>query len=272
MFLALLALFNLRLIRPVALAGIFAVLLALPRLLPPSLILADITQDYLGGFSTLADLFSALIVLHDPNRALLPATIINPLNWWEQDHFIGLLGFAVLVIFGILLPVYRDRARHSLQLQVLLVCLVFTAFSIGQVFANILQVLPIPPFTGERVTSRMFGLVLVFLIVLAVIFLQRELERRRLAAWVQVLLLGLSALLFHDLYQHMQAWRVRYLDGLVYLFPKVPFEAAQHTISNHPDPIYTGMLLGGLLVSLLALVFLLWMVFRERRGGKSALR
>lgn len=264
MFLALLGLFNPRLIRPIALAGVFAVLLALPRLLPPALNLAEITGEFLGGFPTVTDLFSSMVVLGDPNRAILPATNLYPLNWWEMDYFIGLLGFAFIAVFGILAPIAHDRSPRSMAGQVFLASLALTAFSLGQVFAYILRVMPVPPFTGERVTARMFGLVLVFLIVLAAIFFQREIERRRPASWLQALLIGISALLFHDLYQHRQAWRVRYLDGLVNIFPKVPFDPAHHTIGNHPDPLYTGLLLGGLLVSLLALAFLLWRVWRER--------
>lgn len=265
MFLVPLALFNWRLIRPVLLAGIFTGLVCLPRLLPPSLALGGVTQEYLGGFSSLTDLVGSLIVLNDPLTALHDMTDTFPLNPWETDFYIGLLGFALVVGFGVMAPLWRDRSKKSLHVQILVACLVMSAFSIGAVFAQVVQVFTIPPLTGERVTSRMFILPLIMALVLAAIFAQRELERRKLDAWAQILILFAGGILFHDLNQHLQAWAVRYLDPMVYLYPKIPFDPAQHTIVNHSDPIYVSMLLGGSFVAVLALAFLIWMAIKESR-------
>jgi hypothetical protein len=266
MFLALLALFNLRLLRPVVTAGVFAVLVGLPRLLPPMLVLKRITHEFMGGPATVTDLFSSLIVLRDPDRAMTLPSQIFPLSWWEHDYYIGLLGLVVLLVFGVLFPLWRDRSRKSFQVQILVACAIFTALSIGQVYGSIIHFVHIPPFTGERVSGRFFALPLVTLLTFAVIQLQRELDCRKLESWVQLLILGSAALLFHDLNQHLQAWRIRYLDGLVYLFHKVPFVAAQHTISNHADPLYTGLLAGGTAAALLALGFLVILSVRSRRN------
>jgi hypothetical protein len=273
MYLGLLALFNLRLIVPVARTGFFAVLLGLPRLLPPSLALSQITQDYLGGFATVTELVFNLFMMRDPDRAVQLPSKILPLNWWEQDFFVGFIGFIVLVIFGIALPILRRNEvlskspeRIRPHVQILLASLVFAALSVGQVYAWIMRFIPVPPFTGERVTSRLFILPLVFVLALAAIYLQRELERRRVSTGLQVMALGFVFLLYHDLNQHLQAWRVRYLDGLVYLFPKVPFDAAAHTIRNHADPVYTNLLIGGLIAAVAAFFFLLFMALRERRS------
>lgn len=264
MFLGLLALFNWRLIRPVVLGGLFSGLVSLPRLLPPSLALSGITQEYLGGFPSLTDLISSLVILQDPINAMHPLTDTFPLNPWETDYYIGLLGFGVVIGLGVLLPLWRDRSKRSLQVQILVVCLIFTAFSVGEVFAQVVRVFTFPPLTGERVTARMFILPLAMALFLATIFLQRELNRQRLSFWAQVLIIGAGGVLFHDLNQHLQAWRIRYLDPMVDLFPKMPFDPAQHTISNHPDPIYIGMLLGGAVVALLSLIFLIWKTVKER--------
>jgi hypothetical protein len=269
MFLALLALFNLRLLRPVALAGIFSVLVGLPRLLPPALAVERITHEALGGLATVMDLFVSLAVLRDPDRAMVLPSKIYPLRWWEQDYFIGLLGLALVVVFGVVAPLLRARntggERKPAHLQLLAACLAFTFLSIGQVYGTILKILPVPPLTGERVSSRFFTITLAALLALAAIYLQRWLDRRRLPAWGQLVMLGLSVMLYHDLNQHLQAWRIRYLDGLVYLFPKVPFDAAQHTISNHADPQYFALLGGGAAAAALALAFLVVMAWKERK-------
>ncbi|HET8706200.1 MAG TPA: hypothetical protein VFM46_07865, partial [Pseudomonadales bacterium] len=89
-FIGVLALFNWKLIKPVFLGGVFAGLLGLWRLLPPSLALAGITQAYKGGFASVADLVSGLITLQDPYRAVHPLTDTFPLNAWETDFYIGL--------------------------------------------------------------------------------------------------------------------------------------------------------------------------------------
>jgi hypothetical protein len=129
--------------------------------------------------------------------------------------------------------------------------------SIGEMFAKILAVFPFPPLVGERVTSRMLILPLISVLVLGVIFMQRELRLNKAPIWGRVLLLMGGYLMFHDLYQHLQAWRIRYLDSMVKLFPKVPFDPALHTLSNHADPVYFQVLLGGVVVAVLALVFLI---------------
>ena len=267
-FAGVLALFNWRLIKPVLLGGVFAALLALWRLLPPSLALEGITQEYKGGFPSVTDLVSGLITLQDPYSAIHPLTDTFPLNAWETDFYIGLLGLALLLIFGVALPLMKDHSKKSTQVQILVPSLILAALSVGQVYARVISYLRVPPLTGERVTSRMLVLPLMFVLVLAVIYLQREIERWKWPAWGQLLALGGGYLVFHDLNQHMQAWRIRYLDAITSLFPKVPFNAAQHTLAVRSDPIYTGMLAGGAVVALLALVFLLIMIYRERRAGQ----
>lgn len=266
LFLGILALINLRLLKPVVIAGVFAVLVSLWRLLPPSLVLESITHEYMGGFATLTDFLSALLVLKDPDTAMQSVrSITHPLSWWELDYFIGLLGFAFIVLFGVTAPLVRERLRKTPSVQILVASLIFTALSVGQIFGTIIKILPVPPFTAERVSARLFALPLAALLVLAAIYMQREIDRRKLVPGVLLALLGLALMLYHDLSQHLATWRIRYIDGLVNLFPKVPFDPAQHTIQNHPDGIYTAMLGGGALVALGSLLFLAIMAWRASR-------
>jgi hypothetical protein len=293
MFLALMVLANFRLWKPVALAGIFTGLLSLPRLLPPSLILSDITQEYLGGFPSLTNLVSGMVVLRDPRNAVGIITDTFPLQSWETDFFVGLLGFLLLLGFGVAAPVLAHWKKPSPHTQILLPSAFMTIFSIGGVFGTFVSVFTLPPLTGERVTSRMFEVPMVMLLVLGMVYLQRALddwdarrkeadrqaarnadtlyaaEPRGMVMGVQVLFLGLAYLVYHDLRQHMQAWRIRYLDSMVDLFPKAPFDPAQHTIANHPDAVYTGMLLGGTVVALAALALLVYLAARERSSAPA---
>ncbi len=268
-FLAVLALFNPRLIKSAAAGGLFTGLVSLPRLLPPALALAGVQNEYLGGFASVTDLIDGMVVLRDPLRAIKPLTDTFPLNGWEVDFYIGGLGFALLVIFGVLAPLWRNRSKDSLQVQVLVPSLILAIFSIGDMYAKLLAVFPVPPLTGERVTSRMFILPLVFVLVLAAIFMQRVLRPDKLPLWGKLLMLLGGYLLFHDLYQHFQAWRIRYLDAMVTLFPKVPFDPAFHTLANHADPVYIQMMVIGLGVAVIALAFLIVQSLRSRRQAAA---
>ncbi len=269
-FLGVLGMFNWRLLKPVILGGLASVLVALPRLLPPSLALDDITQEYLGGFPTVTELFTNMILLRDPDRAMVAKSFVFPLNAWEVDYFIGLAGLAVIVIFGIVLPLRHNRSRISVAVQILIPSLVLTVLSIGMLYGSLISRFPIPPFTGERVTARIFLLPLVFFMVMAAVWMQRAIdgawrEGRPAFFWQQALALLLPWVIQHDLQRHMEAWRVRYLDGLVHLFPKMAFDPAQHTVANHADPVYTNLMIGGLAVAVPVLILLVVMAVREGR-------
>lgn len=279
-FLGVLGLFNWRLLKTVILGGLASVLVALPRLLPPVLALEGITQEYLGGFPTVTELFTSMVLLLDPDRAVVTKSFTYPLNPWEVDNFIGLAGFAVLVIFGVILPLRHDRSKNAPSVQILVPCLALSVLSIGTLYGSLVNRFPIPPFTGERVTARMFLLALVFLVVLAAFWMQRWLDSRWGAEnvwqegrpalfWQQALALLLPWVIQHDLVRHLDAWRVRYLDGLVHLFPKMAFDPAQHTVANHADAVYTNLMLGGLAVAVPALIVMIVMAVREGRRSKS---
>ena len=258
LFLGALALFNVRLIKPVLLGALFTGLVCLPRLLPPMLVLEDITQEYLGGFPSLNDLFASLVTLRHPTQALQALNDTLPLNGWEVDFYIGQVGFWLLAVFGIFLPLRAEQFKKtSPQIQVLFASLVVALLSIGEIYAWLVRVVTLPPLTGERVTSRMLIVPLVMVLALAVTELQKWLNARRFAGWGNGVLLALAALLVHDLFQHLQVWRIRYLDQMIDQFPKVPFDPANHTLANHPDTLYVGLMLGGAVVAVAALGFLI---------------
>jgi hypothetical protein len=266
LFLGLVGLFNLRLLKTVLVAGLFSVLVSLPRLLPPVLVVSEVTHEPLGGFATWTDLLASLVVLRDADRAfaVIPSYLF-PLSWWELDHFIGLFGAALLLIFGIVLPLRADRRKIGLPVQLLVPSLILAALSVGRLYNELVNLVPIPPFTGERVTGRFLALPLLVVLILAVITVDRWVKARKFEAWQLVLMLAATVMLVYDLQQHLDAWRIRYLDGLTYLFPKIPFDAARHVVSNHPDPLYLGLILGGALVAALTLIFLVYKSVREQR-------
>ncbi len=279
LFLGFLAIFNPRILRPVLLGILFTILISLPRLLPPALVLQSITHKYLGGFTSLLDLVNGLAALRDPDlvAGLFPTSIF-PLNGWELDFYLGLAGALLVAWYGLYLPASEhirlldSRAKVSIT-GVLLPCAAMVILSLGNAFELLVKVLPVPPLTGERVTSRILIVPLSFLLVLAAVYLQRWLNtaaqnrpQGRLNGWMIWGLVGLALIIFHDLNRHLQAWGIRYLDQLVYLFPKVPFNPAQHMVGNHADPTYTNLMLAGLFVSGLTLTVVMVMAVRSRKS------
>jgi hypothetical protein len=253
MFLLLLALFQPRYARPLLKALLFSLLLSLPRILPPAFEFADEGMNFISGFPTVADLFAGLVVLKHPVEAL--SGPYSSLGWWEIDHYVGLLGFAFLVYFGIYLT-WKLEAKK----RVLLAPGAAMAFlSVGYMY-YLVNRLPIPLTDSERVTTRFLILPLVFLFVLGAIRLEAFLRSRaRHGPQLLALSLGLLALAAHDLFQHSRLWR---FTNMVQLFPNTPVQLIVELVQR-PDPLYFMALWGGGGVALLAFLYLLVKVRQE---------
>lgn len=237
-----------------------AVVLSLWRILPPALeFRAGGNVVFLTGFPSLADLFYGLVKLVPP--AYAPKTEWTSIGWWELEFFIGLLGLAVLLVFGVYLPL-RNRSKEGVFFAPIFVV---TLLSIGKIYLAIFSI-PLPLFDSERVTTRFFSVPLAFLAILAAIHLQRFLESQKPFSLRQTLFsLGLLLVMAHDFMQHTRLWRVTNLHGL---FPSVVVDVHSR-VSNYPDPAYTNALLVGAVVSILGLVAGLVLVWRQNKNAEN---
>jgi hypothetical protein len=243
---------------PVLEAIAFSLLLSLFRLLPPAFEFASGGKAFISGFPTVADLFAALVVLKYPAEAL--SGPFTSLGWWEVDTYVGLVGLAFLLYFG----VYHTWRKQSPVRSLLAPVAVVTFLSIGQVY-TVINHLPLPLADSERVAARFFIVPLVTLILLAAANFQAFLaDRGRRGLPERILSLGLLALLAHDLYQHSRLWRV---TNMYQLFPSTPANV-QSSVVNHADPAYVAALIAGAAVTLLTFVALLILSRRERRLAK----
>ncbi len=239
---------------------LFSTLLSLVRLLPPVVEFIGGGKLFISGFPTVLDLFSAMLVLKFPSEAL--AGPYKSLGWWELDTYIGFLGFVFVAFFGLYQTWRKKDARQSLLAPMG----VLTFLSIGQVY-SVINYLPIPLTDSERISSRFFILPLVFLIVLGSIHLQDHLTKQGTRPLTQsIFLLGLLALLLHDLFQHTRLWRVR---NLYTLFASTPVDIRANVLM-HPDPPYINALIVGSLVSLMTSVILVVLVLRQRHSIRHA--
>lgn len=254
-FLAGLGLFYPKYFKPAAQAILFSGLLSLVRILPPALEYFKGGPTFISGFTSITDMLSALVVLHAPSEAL--SGPFNALPGWETDTYLGFIGAALLVYFGI----YQTWRRGG-QVKVLFApALVLVFFSIGKVYL-VVNRLPVPLVNSERVPSRFLILPVVVLVTLGCIQLQRFLDERSGAGWREkIFYLALLALLGHDLMQHSLIWRV---SKMYTLFTAVRVNVNARVI-NHPDPVYFTALGVGLAGSVITLGFLIWKTRREEK-------
>ena len=239
---------------PAIKAILFSLLLSLFRLLPPALEFLGGGKIFISGFPTITDLFSAMIDLKYPAEAL--SGPFKSLGWWELDTYIGLIGLAFLIIFGI----YQTWRKGSNSRTLLAPIAVLTFLSIGQIY-SIVNKLPIPLSDSERISSRFFIVPVVVLITLGSIHLQEflvKLSRRSIVE--RIFSLGVLVLMAHDLLQHSRIWRV---TNMYSLFNSTPVDI-RSTVTNHPDPLYFNSLVVGAAVTLLTFFALLFLSLRER--------
>ena len=203
------AAFRRRALKPLAVALAWTAALGACRLLPAAVVLfGRMEQVFISGYPSARDLLAALVSIRPityPRRGGLFGT----LNWWEYDAYLGAVGLVWLVWFGIVLrwkgPEPRRFAARDGPLLVLAV------LSLDDVYALVNR-LGIPLLSGERVSSRLLIVPIVFLLPAAAARMQRVLEsssRRKLLGAV-----GLAAAMVTGagLASHSHAWSLPVLE------------------------------------------------------------
>jgi hypothetical protein len=239
-------------------------LLSAVRLLPPAMELqsfrkAGLVADIIG-FPSVSHMLTSLAVLrreHPAFNEALPGNIwFFDSAFYEFNAYIGVLGVGVLIVG--LYWWLRDRAARYQALVFPLFIMV--ALSIGSAY-RLVRATAIPLLEGERYTSRLFILPLLFLIVMAVTAIDQRLRHAALAAWQRALvLLGLVVMAI-DTAASMRLWRVAVSSGL---FGPAPFNPADALVAHRADPAYVRMALAGVAISALTALVLAVLAARER--------
>lgn len=251
-------------------AGLFSGLLSAVRLLPPSLEVQTF-RDYrvfeiVLGYPSLAEVFESMVFLRRP-VPVEPEYIQYNLwfyekLYWEFDIYLGILGTAFLVTFGLYLwwknpvPQYWETIIPSLVIVIL---------SIGSTYW-LLRLSDIPLFGSERITARMISLPLVLFLIMAAVNFQTWLNQYQSVRWYRLMFLGLLGVLIIDLYNHLRIWRLR--ESALRSGPS-PLDPSGSLLANHSDPAYTTVLLAGLAITLLTALFLAFMSARESKMAKD---
>jgi hypothetical protein len=220
-------------------------LLCMIRILPPAL-------QY-GGGTGLKDLGGFVSVFQ------LLQSFILPGGDWEKEYYVGVIGFAFILYFGIIRNWMKSGKYHPLYFSML----VFAFFSIGSIYLPLFNS-HIPFMDSQRAPSRFLALPLVFLIFLACIKFQHFLEEWEPKDWEKkiVVLFG-EGLMAYDLFYHSRVWSLEHYS------PDRVTDIIKMNVSNIPDPRYVATLILGFLCTMITLTVLIWGTVRERQKNSS---
>jgi hypothetical protein len=264
MFLGLLYLFNPRLWRAGLVVFGFSLALAFFRLLPAAVVFWNFKAYYfLSGYPSLTDLLDAFLVLRDHNGPIIGG--FEGMGWWEYDLYIGVLGFAFLVYFGIYRRFDRDPDHARYRYEALDMPLALMAFLSVNHFYAFVAALPLPLFNSERAASRFIIIPVVLLMVIATIRLQRLLEKKA-SLKVNVLLIAALLQTLFCLAMHSYHWRLAPLER-EFQWKQVDLQVS---IIDQYDPVYKAAVSGSAAVSLAALVVWAWCFWRWRKPTNAS--
>jgi len=251
--------------KPMLASVVLGGLLCAHRLVPALFALWGKKEKFIWSYPTPMDMLDALVTIRDqtPERLRPWGTA----GWWEYDLYIGLMGLAVIVVFGLYLRFSRrpqfDAHRYA-ELDLPLVTMTLLSISYFHAF---LTRIPLPILKSERVAMRFAIIPLALLLLLSTIRLEtvlRGVKRGFKYYFLAAATLVLMALSFLD---HSYLWSIARLDR----------QAAQKTVdlavpaaASQADPLYRAAVAGSLAVSLAAVATLAYLALRYRARAKRA--
>jgi hypothetical protein len=179
------------------------------RLVPAAVVLfGKVEALFISGYPSAADFLAAFVRIR-PITYPRQGGLFGTLNWWEYDVYLGVTGLAWLLWFGVALRFKGPEARRFAVLDGPLA--VLALLSLDDLYA-VVNRLGIPLLSGERVSSRMLIVPIVFLLPQAALRMQRVLEdspRRRLLTTLAV---AAAVAIAAGLLAHSHAWSLPVLE------------------------------------------------------------
>lgn len=211
LLLLLTAAFHRPVLRPALTTLAWTAALAACRLAPAAVVLLGKKEQlFISGYPSAADLTAALVLIR-PITYPRQGGLFGTLNWWEYDAYLGVVGLAWLLWFGVGLRFRGPEARRFAALDGPLA--VFALLSLDDLYA-VINRLGVPLLSAERVSSRLLIVPIVFLLPVAAVRMQRVLEaspRKRLLSAVAVAAAAITAA---GLAAHSRAWSLPALESL----------------------------------------------------------
>jgi len=241
-------------------ALICSVSLSAIRTLPATINLGNLQNDFLLGYPSLNSIVEFAVSRYFPYENVLNGDLVNHYGVWETTIYIGLAGLVFLVIFGII-QVFRKRSQSNSYAPLLMPVIGLTLLSLDRVYKYLRLIFPIPIFTGERISSRIFFLAFVILVILAVIEFQKWFDQQPPSAPLFLGSLGLMGIMVNDLWQNSQVWTIKFAGNY---FEPVEYISEKWAVTNFIDPNYFFLLWIGAGITILTMGFLILMSRKEK--------
>ena len=245
--------------------GVFTIFLSAFRILPAALLNLNYSGPFTNGYPIVYSLWDALVVPYGPGTDhFYQSGLGDGIGAHEVTLFIGLIGALFLVYFGI----YRGLiARQAPFRKLTLPLMVMLILAMGWVFGA-LRSIPIPLIQGERVSTRILSVVLLFGFIFTADRFQRWLDETQDRSYFRAVSLPVVLLMGFDLWQNLNVWR---LSNAIARFEKIYYNPDLWFVANdYTDTLYFGMIGAGLAITLLTFGILLVLARRERRRKISA--
>jgi hypothetical protein len=258
MFLVILLAFNWRYVRTVLGAIVASAVLSMFKLAPAAYALLGRQEKFIWSYPTLRDLIDAMITIRveSPDRL----RVWGNAGWWEFDMYIGLIGLAVLIYFGICLRFSRRHGLEDCRFAALdLPMLLMVVLSLSYFHAFLTRI-PIPLLRSERVATRFVLLPLVALALLSSVRLERVLAHIGRCVKVQVLGIAALAVMALSFLDHSFLWSVARLERITQLKVEPPVPS----LIMREDPGYKLIVVTGIAVTLAGLIALVYVLLQGR--------
>jgi hypothetical protein len=228
------------------------------RLVPAAVTFGhDRQRGFWAGYPTLADMLDGFVRI----RAIdFPAP--ESLGWWEFDTYVGVLGLAALLYFGVVLRVSGDPCLARYRYEALDAPLLILFFLSLSYFYTVVNYLRIPLLNAEIISSRFLIIPVLLLTVVAAIRMQVLLERTRRTAALHVLIVGGLLLAFSEMMTHSDVWKVTRIEASL-----AGESASTAAIIDRTDGVYTASVRVSAVASAVAVVVWLYVFFRARLAG-----
>lgn len=252
---------------PVAGAAVASGMLALVRLTPELSLIDKYHNKFIAGYLDLESIFHAMINVNYPVFVRLPG-IRNSLGTWETSLFVGVAGLIFLVLFGFFVP-WISKPSQNKYIPLYIPILGMILLSMNQVYKPLRTILDIPPFTGERVATRIISVAFVFLLFLAANEFQHWMDQKKRSLFAISSVLTMTLFGSYELFTNARQWRVL---AASWYFPYEPFHEYIWRLANqYTEASYLNLVIIGAVGSLLTAVFLIIMAWREKGAEQPRL-
>jgi hypothetical protein len=213
------------------------------RILPPAIQFSGGTGlKSLSGFASVLQVLQVFIL--PSNRGL-----------WEKAYYVGVIGFAFILYFGIIRNWAKDERHRPLYLPILTMFF----FSVGSIYLPLFSS-HIPFLDSQRAPTRFLIVPLVFLITLAGIQFQSLLNEWDQKGWEKkVIVLFGEALMAYDLLSDSRIWSLQN-----YSISNRATDIIEVAVGNYSDPAYMTTLTIGFTCTIITLGILVLFASREK--------